>query len=396
MIGQRIKALRKEKKLTQSQLAEGIITKSMLSMIENGKAEASMRSLRELAKRLDVPVQSLLVDPREADLQKIVEEIEYAQLTLDQWTEKDTREALAPYLDAEMNSVWQGRAYIIMGDRLRYTNQRDELITYYERAITLFERLGEKDELAMALVGKAFYHILWNEFEEASEQIDQMELLDIRNMSSRTRIEYAMLLVMKELTYEGDLTGAIRHLDAALEHMHQTRTYYRADDVHRIIALCSLYLRDEQRINEAFLKARQYIQFTDDHVAKVRLALSEALYAIHYRQIEKLGRQIDEMERLLADDTPFIAAMEMSKGVYYAMKGELEAGDKAFTRLWEGMDGWKAHSLIDQAVYFEGVLIGASYGCGMTLVQSIRESVDKLPEGFYRTHLTGLLQKIKG
>ena len=43
MIGQRIKALRKEKKLTQSQLAEGIITKSMLSMIENGKAEPIVR-----------------------------------------------------------------------------------------------------------------------------------------------------------------------------------------------------------------------------------------------------------------------------------------------------------------------------------------------------------------
>ena len=74
MIGQRIKALRKEKKLTQSQLAEGIITKSMLSMIENGKAEASMRSLREIAKRLDVTVQSLLVDPREA--------VSYTHLTL--------------------------------------------------------------------------------------------------------------------------------------------------------------------------------------------------------------------------------------------------------------------------------------------------------------------------
>ncbi|TCI31200.1 XRE family transcriptional regulator [Exiguobacterium sp. SL-10] len=396
MIGQRIKALRKDKKLTQSQLAEGIITKSMLSMIENGKAEASMRSLREIAKRLDVSVQSLLVDPREAELQKIVEEIEYAQLTLDPWTEKATHEALIPYLEPEMNSVWQGRAYIIMGDQLRYSDKRAELLSFYERAITLFERLGERDELAMALVGKAFYHILWNEFEEASAQIDRMEWLDVRNMSSRTRIEYAMLLVMKELTYDGDLSGAIRHLDAALVHMHQTRTYYRADDVYRTIALCSLYLKDEQRIDEAFVKARQYIQFTNDHVAKVRLSLSEALYAIHYRREEHLGRHIEEMERLLAEDYPFIAAIEMSKGVYYAMKGDKETGDKAFDRLWEGMDDWKAHSLIDQAVYFEGVLIGASYGCGEKLIPFIREAVEKLPEGFYRTHLTELLKKIKG
>ncbi|MFN3367200.1 MULTISPECIES: helix-turn-helix transcriptional regulator [unclassified Exiguobacterium] len=396
MIGQRIKALRKEKKLTQSQLAEGIITKSMLSMIENGKAEASMRSLRELAKRLDVSVQSLLVDPREIELQALVEEIEYADLTLSPWSEEATKQALSPYLTTEMNSIWQGKAYVIMGDNLKHVDKRSELLAYYDKAIKLFERLDEKDELAMALVGKAYYHILWNQFEEASEQLDRLELLDVRNMSSRTRIEYAMFLVMKELTYEGNLAGAIHHLDDALQYMHQTRTYYRADDIYRTIALCSLYLKDEQRINEAFVKARQYIQFTDDHVAKIRLALSEALYAIHYRHVEQLGQRIEEMERLLAGDYPFIAAIEMSKGVYHAMKGEIEDGNRAFKRLWEGMDGWKKHSLIDQAVYFEGVLIGASYGCGMDLVPSIQEDVQKFPEGFYRTHLTELLQKIKG
>ncbi|MCC5892780.1 helix-turn-helix domain-containing protein [Exiguobacterium sp.] len=396
MIGQRIKALRKEKKLTQSQLAEGIITKSMLSMIENGKAEASMRSLREIAKRLEVPVQSLLVDPKEEELQRLVEEIEYAQLSLNPWTEEATIEALEAYISTEMNSVWQGKAFVIIGDNMEHDKNRDKLLSYYDRAISIFERLGEKSELVMALIGKAYYYILWNQFDEASAQIEQMELMDVRNMSSRTRTEYSMLLVMKELTYDGNLQGAIGHLDGALRHMHQTRTYYRADDVHRTIALCSLYLKDEQRINEAVLKARQYIQFTDDHVAKVRLTLSEALYAIHYRRVEQLGHHIQEMERLLADDYTFVAAIEMSKGVYHAMKGNKESGDAAFDSLWNGMDGWKSHSLIDQAVYFEGVLIGASYGCGIDLVPSIQEAVEKFPNGFYRTHLTDLLQKIKG
>lgn len=355
-----------------------------------------MRSLREIAKRLDVSVQSLLVDPKEEELQQLVEEIEYAQLSLNPWTEEATINALAPYVSTEMNSVWQGKAYVIMGDNMEHNTNREKLLSYYDRAISIFERLAEKGELVMALIGKAYYYILWNQFEEASAQIEQVELLDVRNMSSRTRTEYAMLLVMKELTYDGNLNGAIHHLDVALRHMHQTRTYYRADDVYRTIALCSLYLKDEQRINEAFLKARLYIQFTDDEVAKVRLALSEALYAIHYRRIEQLGHHIQEMERLLADDYTFVAAIEMSKGVYHAMKGNKEAGDTAFNSLWDGMDGWKSHSLIDQAVYFEGVLIGASYGCGMDLVPSIQEAVQKFPEGFYRTHLTDLLQKIKG
>ncbi|MGR5878339.1 helix-turn-helix domain-containing protein [Bacillus pacificus] len=36
MLGQRIKELRKQKKLTQEKLADGIITRSYLSQIEKG------------------------------------------------------------------------------------------------------------------------------------------------------------------------------------------------------------------------------------------------------------------------------------------------------------------------------------------------------------------------
>ena len=46
MLGTRIKTLRKTKKMTQSEVAEGIMTKSMLSMIENGKATPSLPALQ--------------------------------------------------------------------------------------------------------------------------------------------------------------------------------------------------------------------------------------------------------------------------------------------------------------------------------------------------------------
>jgi len=58
--GEKIKALRKELKLTQSQLAGEEMTKSMLSQIENNNAMPSMKNLRYLANQLGKPISYFL------------------------------------------------------------------------------------------------------------------------------------------------------------------------------------------------------------------------------------------------------------------------------------------------------------------------------------------------
>ena len=58
--GEKIKALRVGKKLTQAELTDGIITRNMLSQIENGLANPSIGTLRSLAERLGVPLEYLL------------------------------------------------------------------------------------------------------------------------------------------------------------------------------------------------------------------------------------------------------------------------------------------------------------------------------------------------
>ncbi|EPE63344.1 helix-turn-helix family protein [Exiguobacterium sp. S17] len=396
MIGQRIKTLRKEKKLTQSQLADGIITKSMLSMIENGKAETSMRSLREIAKRLDVSVQSLLIDPREADLQQIVEEIEYVQGTLDSWSDEAVQKALLPYVELDMNSVWQGKAYTLLADSVFNSGDEQELLDLYDRAIVAFERLEEKEELIMARISQAFYLLMWNRFDEAIERIDALELLDSRSMKTKTRVEFSMLMVFRNMLYEDDLQDSIRRLEGTLDYMKRTKMYYRVDDVYRTIAICALYLKDEAVIVDALKKAKQYTDFTGDVSMQIRLAMTEALYAIDYRNLKHLKEQIEVMERLLEGKTEFIAALEMSRGVYYALSGDTEAGRQSFLSLLEHHDNWAKHGFVDQAIYFEGLLIGTDCGCGEDWVPMIEREIARFPEGRFRRYLSSMVTKIKG
>ena len=55
-IGKRIRELRKELKMTQSELAEPEMKKSMLSHIENGYANPSMKNLEHIARKLNKPL----------------------------------------------------------------------------------------------------------------------------------------------------------------------------------------------------------------------------------------------------------------------------------------------------------------------------------------------------
>ena len=61
-IGRKIKTLRKRRGITQIELANGIVSRSMLSRIESGTAEPSVSSLKAIAQKLDVSPGFLLDD----------------------------------------------------------------------------------------------------------------------------------------------------------------------------------------------------------------------------------------------------------------------------------------------------------------------------------------------
>jgi transcriptional regulator with XRE-family HTH domain len=61
-IGQKIKRLRLEKGMTQSEVADGFVTVSMISQIENGRNTASVELLQHIARKLQVALHELVED----------------------------------------------------------------------------------------------------------------------------------------------------------------------------------------------------------------------------------------------------------------------------------------------------------------------------------------------
>lgn len=59
-IGERIKSIRQQKMMTQKELCGSVITRNMLSCIENGSANPSIKTLEYIAERLNVPAGILI------------------------------------------------------------------------------------------------------------------------------------------------------------------------------------------------------------------------------------------------------------------------------------------------------------------------------------------------
>ncbi|TKI91423.1 helix-turn-helix transcriptional regulator, partial [Bacillus wiedmannii] len=74
-LGEKIKTLRKEKKLTQTELAGSELTKSMLSQIENGKATPSMKTLQYIAKKLGCETSFLLAED-DAEITELIQKMD--------------------------------------------------------------------------------------------------------------------------------------------------------------------------------------------------------------------------------------------------------------------------------------------------------------------------------
>ena len=77
-VGTKIKALRKKRGMTQKELADGIVTRGMLSRIESDSALPSMQTLQMLAERLHISPGFLLEDGDDllpAERQRIVQSI---------------------------------------------------------------------------------------------------------------------------------------------------------------------------------------------------------------------------------------------------------------------------------------------------------------------------------
>lgn len=287
-LGERIKQLRKQKKMTLVDLAGDRLTKGMLSLIENGKAQPSMESLNYIAERLGVETAALLNDGNLEELRVLLLEIEEEYKTIFYLYEAKERakiQRMHKKILAKKDQL-QGRNYeevrlmdylIRLGTVLNREQEETtmfDVIASYEKIYAYSRVIGCYTFLSGVAFYRNDYKIALQFVQDAetriqpySHLIDHMSMLDL---------QYTLTVLYAAVD---DTLNTQRHLELALEVAHKNKVYYRMDDFYRFTLIQAIGQGDEEKSKYYLTKLTQHADFTEDKMAISTLAFANAHYA---------------------------------------------------------------------------------------------------------------------
>ncbi|QCR32606.1 helix-turn-helix domain-containing protein [Lysinibacillus sp. SGAir0095] len=286
-LGERIKQLRKQKKMTLAELAGDRLTKGMLSLIENGKAQPSMESLRYIAERVGVEVSTLLDDGNIEELRELLMEIETEYKSIFYPFDVKEKEKFIKLYDkiSVVNGQLQGKKYeeirlldyyIRITTILNYEQEEKtmfDVMAYYEKVHAYSRIIDCYSFLAAYAFYRNDYKIALQFILDAERRIkpyrhliDHIALLDIHYLLT---VLYAAI----------DNTAKTQeNLNLALEIAHKNKIYYRLDDFYRFTLIQSIGQGDEEKSKYYLKKLKQHADFTEDKVSISALAFANAHY----------------------------------------------------------------------------------------------------------------------
>lgn len=184
MIGQRIKEIRNNNNLTQEELADGIISRTYLSLIEKGSVHPSTNVLIKLSERLSCSVNDFMQEVshfRYNDVE-ILREIAYYE----QKIESDEFDSVLSFIDKEYEMVDQippqdsGRIHLIYA---KYFNRSGELRKekhHVDQALQLLSTVSINQAYIDAIILKTRILISKDEIEEALDLLEDTLFIIMR------------------------------------------------------------------------------------------------------------------------------------------------------------------------------------------------------------------------
>lgn len=335
-IGERIRHLRKEKKLTLQQLAGDRLTKGMLSLIENGKAQPSMDSLRFIAQQLEVEVSTLVQKQSSVDIRSVLQQVELLihahqaayKIDAERQLRHEIIDFIQPYIDKltfqrfeEIRLLQTYASYISVEDGPQAEGLFQEAITQYKRigawsyvakcytniakisfAKQLYEQCYQQAKLALHIV------------EEHEHEVDTMRKMDVY---------YFLIITAAAIGLEEDIE---RYFTLAQQLSKKEKVYYRNNEMH-VLKFIQALQDDTQQAGYYLEKINQYAQYTED---PENIAIGELL-TLQYMSLvlEDYEGVLQKVQALQVVEVPYLgevieAWLVAEAGVAYYHLGDYE------------------------------------------------------------------------
>jgi transcriptional regulator with XRE-family HTH domain len=253
-VGLRVKQLREARGLTQSELAEGLFSKSLVSLIETGRTRMSLLTAERVAARLGVTVADIL-RPSPAKAER---EIELALLRAEGELNAGHPEAAlraGEHLEAAATGVLRARAQRLHGRALNATSRSRDAVRILDAALRAFRAAGDRELAVRTLYDLA---VAYGRLDQQGESLN-LVLECERALGERQLVDRSFELAV--LSYAAAKFVALGDFDAA--DLRAERAQAIAQDIGDPRALATLYAslantREEQGdLEGALLYARR-------------------------------------------------------------------------------------------------------------------------------------------
>lgn len=287
-LGDKIKFLRKELNMTQTELAGKEMTKSMLSQIENNSAMPSMKNLQYLAARLGKPVSYFIDSDREQKNQFYEEIQDKLRIASDMEAKGRAQEAIS-ILEAIENNYRMDKSskqyadfLSKYGECLMDLNNVREGKEKLQLAVEIF-----KDNYLFIEAAKSYQLLIgepWSKFdyETCLQIIDESQDIYEKSIGKDYSFEIESLY-LKSILHAGldQVEESIGAINRALDISKDTGIYYRSDELYKNLAVSGLFMNELENFNKHIEKALLFATFTDNK--KVEASV-ESIIALKYNQ----------------------------------------------------------------------------------------------------------------
>jgi len=277
MLGERIRKLRKQKKLTLEELAGTKLTKGMLSLIENNKANPSMESLTYIAERLGIEVSELLNEVNFDELRETLEEAETIY-TVDYNEDEEKYKKLKALIEPVVPQLSQGyeaaRLLELYGYSL-YWEKEKNWQEPLDRAAILYDKMNVTTRRVNIARFRGLVYFINYQYDEALKTVlHERKEIEKNHVYldpvSRLDLDYHEAVLYFAV---GDTDSAKRVMDEAIAFSKKNKTFYLIDDLYRLAAADAMMAGDRPLHEHYLKKLRQYAEFSEDKMSKVAAEL---------------------------------------------------------------------------------------------------------------------------
>lgn len=308
-IGEILKQLRKQKKMTQSELAEGIVNRSYISQIEKNLVQPSFKTVTLLAKKLNVDI-SLFYENielkalSESELKNQIKNAKYHLEINNQGALSQSvgeLENISEEAFDKLNGIDKTEFHFVLASYYFQKDNLEKCMEYAQKGLQLAQENGLERKEIDFLLKIAKVHIEENDFHVSLTYLNQANNIILSNrLMDLVKVDVLLNMGICHGRI-GEYYSAIRLCEEALHINSITQSTHKSGELFMTLGICYRNVHDLEQSQKFYEKAMQYFDLFEQSFNKAGILINLAILFREKNDIKKCIELIKEAKQIFIE-----------------------------------------------------------------------------------------------